>query len=468
MISTKSIRFKFLVFAFQLAGLTLCGQVARINIDYGVSSSTILDKDIDRLGSVVERIGLSNIDSVIVISSSDTTGSDVFNQLLSEKRTESARNAMTRLLGDGIKCRYTSIGESRHVKVGARRIDGGVRRSEFEIFFDGSSFIYTDDSGPDWEEYSFSNSVGDTVYLTDGGIIFIPKDSFDPKNTNSSDSLVLRFRSYLDFASIMMNGLHTETEDGLLSSMGMYEIYVLSGEDTISKTREGKSLTALLPAMQGPPRPSAYSLYTNNDTTGFWEYKDTLLAVMDTTSYLKCRGYFKNKDTVMNEQDFYYCESLYNTLYPPLSILTEYLGIDELLKGEIEAPNLSHASVYMYISELGLLNSDKLTLLYKNQSKNISVSFPPVDRFATYIFISPLNTCYAVPLAYFENSQILLEIPVFNQYANETYLIFFGTNNSKFFYNIHLVESLNPNQLNELDIQYVTKEQFAKEINTMK
>ena len=214
------------------------------------ASSEITDESLQALNSLISRVKEANAKVIEIKGHTDRSGKEDYNQTLSHKRASAVMAILQRSLPD-VKIMISSHGEDQLITENDddqhlnRRVEVFVQtvvRTESEPVIKTADIIHVDPFLEDVEEQRFNVNLDDTVkiWAKEGTFIKIDPGSIQNKEgkpvTGNAEIII---KEYYDPAKILLSGLNSASEQGLLQTGGMASFKIMQGDQEMnSDTRK--------------------------------------------------------------------------------------------------------------------------------------------------------------------------------------------------------------------------------------
>jgi hypothetical protein len=215
-------------------------------------SAELADSSKTALLDLVTSIKMAGTYEISIEAFTDTDGSTTFNQELSAQRANSVRAFLGQ---NGIDLTYTEaqgFGEEKSVfenqsednKAKNRRVNTRVKVSTFESL----GQIFASAQSNNGENFVISNQRDTMLYGAQGTIVAIPANVFEFENGKKpTGEIKFKLIEVYEYSDMIMNDLHTMTENALLETGGMVYLEAQS-ENKPLRITEGKEIQISLPS----------------------------------------------------------------------------------------------------------------------------------------------------------------------------------------------------------------------------
>jgi hypothetical protein len=251
---------------------------------------------------VVQQIQQMDIRAVSVKSYADKVGTSEYNKQLSQQRSLLVVQMLQRVLSGQVSYDASYFGKDSLLTLNDWEQDKN-RRTEISIWFNTpDKKVQVTNLVPyqeDVPEQRFEIDLDDTVTLTanEGTFIkFAPGSIATKKNEVATGKAQLLIREYYKPTDILLSGLQSMSDSGLLQTRGMLKVFIVQNGDTM-KTETKLPVLLKMPANNNET--ASMNLFTTDHSdTSIW--RDTKRSFTQVLSYWDFPGLYRKL------QDFHF------------------------------------------------------------------------------------------------------------------------------------------------------------------
>ena len=194
-----------------------------------------------QLETMLATMDLKKITTVTLGSHTDQTGSREKNSFLSEERSLTVMGFLRSKLPATVVYDISHFGEDRPVTTAAADMYRN-RRTELSFIFDemtnaGAETVLLQPFIEDVSQQSFDINLEDTSEITAAGgtyLKILPGRFYNKKREIATGMATILLKEYYQPGDIMLSGMHSLSDRGMLQTGGMLKILVLQKNDTLS------------------------------------------------------------------------------------------------------------------------------------------------------------------------------------------------------------------------------------------
>ncbi|MFT3705157.1 MAG: OmpA family protein [Agriterribacter sp.] len=206
----------------------------------------------------------------------DKNGSDAYNQALSSRRAQAIYKILQPHLPDSASVKTLFYGEN-FLLTDINNEQPVNRRVELIVEYTAEEEPVTELQPyiEDVEEQRFSMNLDDTAYIKakDGTCIKIPPGSIQDNNgIIRKGEAQLIIKEYYKTSDILLSGLHSFSNEGLLQTGGMIQLTIIQNGDTMSKQTQ-KHVTITMPKFN--EQLTGMNVFTINNPTDSAHWKNS-------------------------------------------------------------------------------------------------------------------------------------------------------------------------------------------------
>lgn len=202
-----------LLLIFLVISITLKSQ--DLSFHFNLNSHLLTEYSKDLLNNNLNE--LKSCDSILIVGHTDTTGTQLYNDILSNKRAESVKKW---LIDNSINTKI-NIEWKGEKQVFNPKNDSLNRRVELFAFYNTINF-----PKKEAQKFLIDNSKDTTLIGFEGTVIKISANSIKPKSNANKYTVVLK--EYYELSDIIFDNLSTRTNSEILETGGMINIEILS------------------------------------------------------------------------------------------------------------------------------------------------------------------------------------------------------------------------------------------------
>lgn len=278
-----------------LGSSSIAQKISTHNIYFDYNRSEISSQQLTSLQQFLSELKGKTIGQVIIEGHTDEDGSKKYNDKLAADRAATVEQIVKKNLGADVIIRVSSFGKEKLFTTDPAKQDLN-RRVELSISFT-ETIPPTQDTQltpffKDVELQKFSVNLDDTVIVTgkDGTIIKISPGSLQTKQgLLAKGNAEIQLKEYYNPADILLSGLNTISNQGLLQTGGMFYVLVIKDRDTIS-SRSLKPILIRMPVINPDDNNKPMNVYVR-------EHNEARDIHSDTTTSLS----WQNTDSVFSK-----------------------------------------------------------------------------------------------------------------------------------------------------------------------
>jgi hypothetical protein len=279
------------LYSFLFFAIAFSNSIAQVPIQkvlyHEFGKSELTQASLHEFEQVVQQIQQMDIRAVSVKSYADKVGTSEYNKQLSQRRSLFVVQMLQRVLSRQVSYDVSHFGKDSLLTLNDWEQDKN-RRTEIRILFNTLDIkVQVTNLVPyeeDVPEQGFEIDLDDTVVVTakEGTFIkFAPGSIVTKNNEVAKGKAQLLIREYYKPADILLSGMQSISDNGLLQTRGMLKVFIVQNGDTMKSETK---LPVLLKMPANDNETVSMNLFTTDHSdTSIW--KDTKRSFKQVFSY---------------------------------------------------------------------------------------------------------------------------------------------------------------------------------------